>query len=166
MSDAPQLVVMGRATAEGYRPRAGDVCISITTPGDTPARLSDRFADVLRLSFADVPWSDRPELVEAHGIQAHDVARIVAFVRRHQGTARRLVIHCTVGASRSVGMAQAIRSALLAEDIACPTILRRRSDGNYENIGPVIRNRPLFVRIARALREDAAVTAGEAERHG
>ena len=45
---------MGQGSAERYVPAAaGEVCVSITTPGDPDADLSPLFASVLRLQFAD-----------------------------------------------------------------------------------------------------------------
>jgi hypothetical protein len=47
----PRLVVLSRERAEVYEPRRSEVCISITAPHDSPARLSPRF----------VCWVEHPE---------------------------------------------------------------------------------------------------------
>jgi len=101
-----KVVTMGQGTAERYLPAAGSVCVSIKTPGAPNAELQPGWSDVLRLEFADAPWADhRDHAYQLTDEQADEVAR---FLARHMETAHTCVIHCTVGASRSVSMAMAI----------------------------------------------------------
>lgn len=51
------VVVCSRLTAEGVIPPPGAVVISITNPSQSPARLQDGWAAVLRLKFHD---TERP----------------------------------------------------------------------------------------------------------
>ena len=50
----PEFVVLSREEAERYEPRGKEICISISDPDAPPARVSPRFAAVLRLNFDDV----------------------------------------------------------------------------------------------------------------
>lgn len=103
----PQLVTMGRREVEEYEPGPDEVCISIrsTSPDDRPAALRLGFVDVLPLRFDDdcfEGWRDRDRV-----ISHRDADRVIEFVERHRH-ARKLVVHCMVGASRSVSLAFAL----------------------------------------------------------
>ena len=96
-----ELRIFGRDAVEQYVPDRAEVCISISDPGAPPARLSPRFAAVLRLYFSDI--------VEAMSVEdvlfaPEHAAAIVAFMERWRD-AERLVVHCHVGQSRSPGVA-------------------------------------------------------------
>lgn len=93
------VVTMGQGTAERYQPGEGELCVSITTPGTAEAQLSPAFAEVLRLAFVDYPWEGWREC--ASNITPRQAAAVVDLIRRHP-EARRLVVHCAVGISRSV----------------------------------------------------------------
>lgn len=103
----PQLLVMNREDAEAFIAGPDDVCISIKSPAptDEPAKLSANFRAVLRVAFHDWPWPNAPE--GGGQITAEDADKIVAFALAHR-TAKRLVIHCAAGVSRSVSTAQAL----------------------------------------------------------
>ncbi len=99
---APDLVVLSREDAESYEPAGSrEVCISISDPDAEPARISSRFASVLRLYFNDIT-----ELGESTDILfAREHARaITRFVDGWPG-AERIVVHCNMGVSRSPGVA-------------------------------------------------------------
>ena len=97
----PELVVLSREGAERYEPLGVEVCISISDPEAAPARLSPRFAAVLRLHFNDVTEAGAPTDV----LFAAEHARAIAqFLERWAG-AGRVVVHCLAGASRSPGVA-------------------------------------------------------------
>lgn len=90
--------VLPRADAETREPLAGEVCISITNPSQSPASL-DEYADVLRLGFHD---TDR--VGGGFTVMSRAHARdCLEFGARHTGAP--LTVHCQFGASRSVAVA-------------------------------------------------------------
>jgi predicted protein tyrosine phosphatase len=100
-----EFVVLSAERARSYEPSGTEICISITDPNADLVVLSPRFADVLRLSFTDIagpsPYAwDRL-------FSADDARRILQFVGAHT-EARRLVVHCTAGLSRSPAVALAL----------------------------------------------------------
>ena len=96
-----ELRIFGRDVVEQYVPDGIEVCISISDPTAPPARLSRRFAAVLRLYFSDIVEAVSPEDVL---FTPEHAAAIVAFMDRWRD-AERLVVHCHVGMSRSPGVA-------------------------------------------------------------
>lgn len=105
----PELLTMGRYAIERFVAGPDDVCISIRGPGDLePApRLSPNFAATLPLEFDDFPWTDVPVPEGGQQISDEQADAIVRFVAAHQH-ARRLVVQCVAGASRSVSIAMAL----------------------------------------------------------
>ena len=97
----PELVVLSRPEAERYAPRGLEVCISISDPGWPPARLSSRFAEVLRLHFNDV--TERGDPADMLFSDEHAQA-IRSFLDRWPNV-ERVVVHCAAGVSRSPGVA-------------------------------------------------------------
>jgi predicted protein tyrosine phosphatase len=95
------VTVLSREAAERYQPTGIEICVSITDPDAPPAALSSAFAAVLRLAFSDVVAAQAATDVLFEGGHA---AAILHFVEQWPH-ARRLVIHCHVGASRSPGVA-------------------------------------------------------------
>ncbi|HEX3234020.1 MAG TPA: hypothetical protein VHR41_07465 [Gemmatimonadales bacterium] len=95
------LCILSREAAERYEPRGLEICISIADPDAPPARLSPRFAAVLRLNFSDIVSVEMP--TDVLFAPEHATA-VVEFVERWR-RAQRLVVHCHVGASRSPGVA-------------------------------------------------------------
>lgn len=93
--------VYDRGGAEGLEPRPDTVVISISTPGQRPARLKEGWEDVLRLEFHDVvrPMEGAPELVL---FGPYHVEQVLAFTKGHRE--KDFVIHCDAGASRSVAV--------------------------------------------------------------
>jgi predicted protein tyrosine phosphatase len=96
-----ELRIFGRDAVEQYVPDGVEVCISISDPTAPPARLSPRFAAVLRLYFSDIIEAVDPGDVL---FGSEHAAAIVEFMERWRD-AERLVVHCHVGASRSPGVA-------------------------------------------------------------
>lgn len=89
--------VLPRADAEAREPFAGEVCISITNPNQSPAQLDD-YADVLRLGFHD---TDRRG--GGFTVMSRAAARdCLAFGETHRNAP--LTVHCQFGASRSVAV--------------------------------------------------------------
>ena len=89
--------VLPRADAETREPLAGEVCISITNPKQSPASL-EGYADVLRLGFHD---TDR--VGGGFTVMSRALARdCLTFGGRHAGAP--LTVHCQFGASRSVAV--------------------------------------------------------------
>jgi predicted protein tyrosine phosphatase len=97
----PEFVVLSREDAEDYEPHAGEVCISISDPDAPPARVSSRFAAVLRLNFDDVTERGEPSDI----LFAEDHAREIREFLDSWPNARRVVVHCNAGVSRSPGVA-------------------------------------------------------------
>ncbi len=98
----PEVLVLSQTRAETYVPSGREVCISVTDPGKLPARLSDRFAAVLRLVFTDITEPiDHPEYVLFDGNHAGEIVR---FARKWRHVDR-VVVHCRAGLSRSPGIA-------------------------------------------------------------
>ena len=98
---APQLVVLSREDAEAYEPRGREICISISDPEADPARISPRFAAILRLFFNDITEMGEPSDI----LFAREHATAISeFIDVWPG-AERVVLHCNMGVSRSPGVA-------------------------------------------------------------
>jgi predicted protein tyrosine phosphatase len=98
---APELLVLSREDAERYEPGPKEICISISDPDAEPADVSPLFSAVLRLHFDDVTQRGLPTDI----LFAPDHARaIVDFLDKWPG-AKRVMVHCNMGVSRSPGVA-------------------------------------------------------------
>lgn len=97
----PEFVVLSREDAERYEPRGLEICISISDPDAVPARVSPRFAAVLRLSFDDVTERGEPSDI----LFAEDHAREIRDFLDSWSSAERVMVHCNAGVSRSPGVA-------------------------------------------------------------
>lgn len=97
----PEFVVLSREEAEHYEPGEREICISIADPDADAARLSRRFAAVLRLNFTDVVEPEDPLDV----IFSDEHARAIRDFIDTWPDAARIVIHCHAGMSRSPGVA-------------------------------------------------------------
>jgi predicted protein tyrosine phosphatase len=97
----PEFVVLSREDAEGYEPRGREICISISDPDAQPARVSPRFAAVLRLNFDDVTERGEPSDI----LFAENHAREIRDFLEAWPSAERVMIHCNAGVSRSPGVA-------------------------------------------------------------
>jgi predicted protein tyrosine phosphatase len=97
----PEFVVLSREEAELYEPRGKEVCISISDPDASPARVSSRFAAVLRLNFDDVIERGEPSDI----LFAEDHAREIRKFLEAWPKAERVMVHCNAGVSRSPGVA-------------------------------------------------------------
>ncbi|HJX86368.1 MAG TPA: VOC family protein [Gemmatimonadales bacterium] len=96
-----ELRIFSREGAERYEPQGVEICISISDPSMPAARLSPRFAAVLRLGFSDIVAVESSADVL---FAAAHAGAIVAFVERWRH-AERLVVHCHAGVSRSPAVA-------------------------------------------------------------
>lgn len=115
------VVVLPRLMAEAMEPLAGAVCISITNPNQSAARL-DGWHDVLRLGFHDTDRKGGGFTV----MTRLDALQVLRFSRRHR--AAPMTVHCEAGASRSVGVGVFLsawrREALsIQEDVLFPNPL-------------------------------------------
>ena len=97
----PEFVVLSREEAELYEPRGKEICISISDPDASPARVSSRFAAVLRLNFNDVTERGEPSDI----LFAEDHAREIRKFLNSWPKAERVMVHCNAGVSRSPGVA-------------------------------------------------------------
>jgi predicted protein tyrosine phosphatase len=97
----PKFVVLSREEAERYEPREREICISIADPDAEPARISGRFAAVLRLHFNDV--IERGEASDVLFSAGH--ARAIKEFVHEWPNATHVVVHCNAGVSRSPGVA-------------------------------------------------------------
>ena len=97
----PEFVVLPREEAELYEPRGKEICISISDPDASPARVSSRFAAVLRLNFNDVVERGEPSDI----LFAEDHAREIRKFLDAWPNAERVMVHCNAGVSRSPGVA-------------------------------------------------------------
>jgi len=97
----PEFVVLSREEAELYEPRGKEICISISDPDASPARVSPRFAAVLRLNFNDVIERGEPSDI----LFAEDHAREIRKFLDAWPKAERVMVHCNAGVSRSPGVA-------------------------------------------------------------
>ena len=98
----PEVVWMSQASAEVYEPGEREVCVSIRDPAAPLPDLSPRFIAVLSLEFEDDPepgWEER-----GRSITEAQADQVIEFVERHVA-ARRIVVHCLVGVSRSPSLA-------------------------------------------------------------
>jgi predicted protein tyrosine phosphatase len=97
----PEFVVLSREEAERYEPRGREICISIADPDAEPAELSSRFAAVLRLNFTDIMEQGEPSDV----LFSEDHALAIREFFDAWPDAKRIVVHCHAGMSRSPGVA-------------------------------------------------------------
>jgi predicted protein tyrosine phosphatase len=97
----PEFVVLSREEAELYEPRGKEICISISDPDASPARVSSRFAAVLRLNFDDVIERGEPSDI----LFAEDHAREIRKFLDAWPKVERVMVHCNAGVSRSPGVA-------------------------------------------------------------
>ncbi|HDR9103730.1 hypothetical protein [Paraburkholderia sp. A3RO-2L] len=89
--------VLSRHAAAKREPFAGEVCISITNPRQSPPPL-EGYADILRLGFHDTDQVGGNFTVMS---RAHADA-VLEFGATHKDAP--LMVHCEAGASRSVGV--------------------------------------------------------------
>jgi len=97
----PEFVVLSRDDAERYEPHGTEISISISDPDAPPARISSRFAAVLRLNFNDVTERGEPSDI----LFAEDHAREITDFLDAWPNAERVMVHCNAGVSRSPGVA-------------------------------------------------------------
>ena len=88
-----------------YEPSGREVCISITNPGSIAVPVSEKFVEVLRVSFTDIAAPSTFPFDELFEV-AHAKA-IIEFVNRWTGVDR-IVVHCVGGVSRSPAVALAV----------------------------------------------------------
>ena len=98
---SPEMVVLSRENAEQYEPTLREICISISDPSAKPARLSPRFAAVLRLWFSDVVETEDPSDI----LFALEHATSISAFLDGVPEVDRIVLHCNMGISRSPGVA-------------------------------------------------------------
>ncbi|MDQ6870476.1 MAG: hypothetical protein M3037_00525 [Gemmatimonadota bacterium] len=97
----PEFVVLSREEAERYEPGDREICVSIADPDADPARLSGDFAAVLRLNFTDILEQGDPSDVLFSDEHAQAITRFIDT----WPDAKRIVVHCHAGMSRSPGVA-------------------------------------------------------------
>lgn len=152
---------LSRQQAEALQPAPGTLMISISTPGDAPARLKEGYQAVLRLAFDDLyeevlgisPGAlpdDTPEggvrwKVYALPVAGHARA-ICEFLARYAPAP--VIVRCDAGISRSAAVAQFVAGRYDA------TILNNNPDTSCANrrllrlLNKVDRGAPLDIRTA------------------
>jgi len=104
----PEVIWMSEASAEAYEPGEREVCISIRDYAAPRPDLSPQFLAVLALEFDDDPepgWEER-----GRSITETQADQVIEFVERHLA-ARRIVVHCVAGVSRSPSLAAGLMVA-------------------------------------------------------
>jgi predicted protein tyrosine phosphatase len=114
MPVVPEFVVLSRVDAEAYLPSGIEACVSITDPGQPPAKLSSRFAHLLRLTFSDVRSMRLVRDADVLFDRQHADA-ILDFIAQCRHVDR-VVVHCEKGRSRSPAVAAAL-SEVLSEPV-------------------------------------------------
>jgi len=95
---------VSRWTAEARPAQDDTIVISINNSWDDFANLQPGWKDVLALKFDDVDFlSDRYKR-----FYLGDATEILAFVRKYQDSATRILVHCMAGESRSAAVAKVI----------------------------------------------------------
>jgi predicted protein tyrosine phosphatase len=121
----PRIRTMGQGEAEKHAPALPTICISIRSPGSPIPALNPELVAVLWLEFEDDCWDDWETrdkgMTPAQGVQ------VAEFIRRHEGRFREILIHCFVGASRSVSMAIALDMEDVGEYEAAPGRIPNRN---------------------------------------
>ena len=101
-----QMRVLSAPKVERYSPAAGEVLISIRTPGSQRPTLRSGWQAVLHVEFADTgPFAPLHDAGE--GLSEEIAAEILDFVATHR-LCRRLVVQCHAGVSRSRSLAAVI----------------------------------------------------------
>ncbi len=96
-----EIRVLSREAAERYEPQGAEICISISDPHATPARISSSFVAVLRLAFSDIVAAQTAEDIL---FAIEHAAAVLQFVEQWPSV-ERIVVHCHAGASRSPAVA-------------------------------------------------------------
>lgn len=96
----PQFCFLPRTLAEKYVPPENSAIISFYDATEGPASLLGRWADVLRIEANDVDVA-RPGQILFSEAHAH---QILDFLEKNR-TCQEIVIHCTMGQSRSAAVA-------------------------------------------------------------
>ena len=101
----PRMVILSLSRAEQYQPQHDEICISITDPRASAARLSPAFKAVLRLGFSDIAT---PSPFEWHVLFAPNHAQEILDFVDSWPDVERIVVHCVGGQSRSPAVAMAL----------------------------------------------------------
>lgn len=99
---------LSRHAAQELYPALGNVIISIHDNSEPPAQLMPGWEDRLTLNFHDTD--------DADGVQTpfsrEQAQQVLAFVQKHRDSAARIYVHCSMGVSRSAGIAFAVAGML------------------------------------------------------
>ena len=86
----------------------GDRIISITDPGQDPANLAHDESKILRLQFLDIEAPvNAPKFTTDMLFSDEQAAQIIGFAKSNIG-AKRIVVHCEGGVSRSAAVAKVV----------------------------------------------------------
>lgn len=124
MSD-PKIITMGQASASKHKPEARTICISIRSPGSPVPELQPGYADILFLEFEDDCWDDWQ--IRGVGMTVEQGERVARFIQKNRSKFDVILVHCFVGASRSVSMAMALAMELLIHYPGCPSRVPNRN---------------------------------------
>jgi predicted protein tyrosine phosphatase len=98
-----RVVFISRRKAESMTPNDA-VIISIHDASEGPADLKTGWLDRLNLCFHDT--DDADSVLKA--FSSEDADKVLAFAERHKDTGPVLYVHCSLGVSRSAGVAMAL----------------------------------------------------------
>lgn len=106
---------VSKAEALKMEPRKGWAIISINNPGEEYPKLM--WNDALYMRFHDVAASEHGkifdgingEAIEVEAFQPKDAVRIIEFIEGCGKEIYGIVVHCTMGISRSAAVAEFIR---------------------------------------------------------
>lgn len=114
-----EILIMGRNEAKVYAYKKNDeqdfIIISINSPSEKLNRFDRRnknLKDILYLSFDDIIEATENEVL----MSKLDAFVIKKFIDLWKEKVNRIIIHCTAGVSRSVGVACAIDRYLNSDD--------------------------------------------------
>jgi predicted protein tyrosine phosphatase len=115
------------AEFERITPVRDMAAISIGYPGDPRPSVLARYNWRLRLTFLDNEPGDAG-VAEQHLFTSGQAVEVTSFIHdlQRDSAPHRLVVHCTVGASRSAGVA-------LAAHALTDCFFPRRAEANYAN---------------------------------
>ena len=121
----PRIITMGQGSASKHKPEARTICISIRSPASPVPEFQPGYVDILFLEFEDDCWDDWQ--TRDKGMTPDQGDQVARFVEKNRGKFEIILVHCFVGASRSVSMAMALAMELLIHYPGWPSRVPNRN---------------------------------------